>query len=78
MGDKVGTSLDDAWLYTKIESKLATNSETPARKINVDVSNHVVTLRGQVGSLTAKQEADKLVRETEGVKQVRDLIKVKS
>jgi len=38
----------------------------------------VVTLRGQVGSLTAKQEADKLVRETEGVKQVRDLIKVKS
>ena len=78
MGDKVGTSLDDAWLYTKIESKLATNSETPARKINVDVSNHVVTLRGQVGSMTAKQEADKLVRETEGVKQVRDLIKVKS
>jgi|SRR5579872_1739427 len=78
MGDKVGRSLDDAWLYSKIETKLATNSETPARKINVDVSNHVVTLRGQVDSVAAKQEADKVVRQTEGVKQVRDLIKVRS
>jgi len=78
IGDKVGTSLDDAWLYSKIEAKLATNSETPARKINVDVSNHMVTLRGQVDSVAAKQEVDKVVRGTDGVKQVRDLIKVKS
>lgn len=78
MGDKVGTSLDDAWLYSKIETKLATNRETPAHKINVDVSNHVVTLRGQVDSVAAKHEADKVVRETQGVKRVRDLIRVKS
>lgn len=77
MGDRIGNSLDDAWLYSKIETKLATNSETPARKINVDVSNHVVTLRGQVNSLTARQEVDKVVRDTDGVQGVRDLIKVK-
>ena len=78
MGDKVGASLDDAWLYSKIETKLATNSQTPARKINVDVSNHIVTLRGQVDSVAAKQEVDKVVQETDGVERVRDLIKVKS
>ena len=77
MGDRIGNSLDDAWLYSKIETKLATNSETPARKINVDVSNHTVTLRGHVDSLSAKQEVDKVVRDTDGVRGVRDLIKVR-
>jgi len=75
-GDKIGKSVDDAWLYTKIETKLATNSETPARRINVDVSNNVVTLRGAVSSLEQKKEAERVVRETDGVKGVRNLLKV--
>jgi hyperosmotically inducible periplasmic protein len=50
VGDKIGESLDDAWIYTKIEAKLAGNSTTPALKIHVDVVKKVVTLRGKVGS----------------------------
>ena len=75
-GDAIGNSVDDAWIHTKITAKLIGDSKTPARKINVDVVNQVVTLRGQVDSKTAKDEADKIAHDTEGVKRVRNLLKV--
>jgi osmotically-inducible protein OsmY len=46
VGDKIGNTIDDAWIHTKITAKLMGNKNTPARKINVDVMNNVVTLRG--------------------------------
>ena len=76
LGDQLGQSLDDAWIYTKIEAKLASNSSTPARKINVDVMNKVVTLRGDVESLAAKEEAGRIVKGTDDVKAVRNLLRV--
>jgi len=76
MGDKLGTSIDDAWIHTKIASKLIGDSETPAHKINVDVVNGVVTLRGEVNTQTAKDEADRVAKDTEGVRRVRNLLKV--
>jgi len=75
-GDKIGTSVSDAWIHTKITSKLIGNSNTPARKINVDVVDGIVTLRGEVNTPTAKDEADRLVKDTEGVRRVRNLLKV--
>ena len=77
-GDKVGDSLEDAWLHTKVTAKLAADKDTPARKINVDVEKNVVTLRGEVESLAASREATRLARETEGVRRVVNLLKVKS
>ena len=76
VGDKLGKSLDDAWLYTKIEAKLATGTGTQALKIHVDVSNKVVVLRGQVKSASAKREADGIARRTEGVRRVIDRLTV--
>lgn len=76
LGDKIGQGLGDAWLYTKIEAQLATDSATPALKINVDVVDNVVTLRGDVGSTTAKEEAERIAKETDGVRQVRNLLRV--
>ena len=75
-GDAIGNSVDDAWIHTKITAKLIGDSKTPARKINVDVVNQVVTLRGEVDTKTAKDEADKIAHDTEGVKRVRNLLKV--
>jgi osmotically-inducible protein OsmY len=75
-GEKVGDSIDDAWIHTKITSKLVANSQTPARKINVDVVNGDVTLRGQVENAAAKEEAERIAKDTEGVKRVRNLLKV--
>jgi osmotically-inducible protein OsmY len=76
VGDKLGESLDDAWLYTKIETKLATGTGKQVFKIHVDVSNRVVVLRGQVESAAAKREADGVARRTEGVRRVIDRLTV--
>lgn len=78
IGDKVGDTLDDAWIHAKITSKLLGDTLTPARKINVDVMNNVVTLRGSVDNLTAKTEAERIAKETEGVKRVVNLLIVKA
>ena len=75
-GDKIGTSINDAWIHTKLTSKLIVDKDTPARKINIDVVDGVVTLRGEVNSATAKDEADRISKDTEGVRRVRNLLKV--
>ena len=62
-GDKIGTSINDAWIHTKITSKLISDKDTPARKINIDVVDGVVTLRGEVNTTTAKDEADRIAKE---------------
>ena len=77
-GQKVGDSIDDAWIHTKIVAKLAVNSATPAHKIDVDVVNNVVSLRGEVESAAAKEEAARIAKETDGVKSVRNLLRVQA
>ncbi len=77
-GDRIGQSIDDAWIYSKVKTKLASNSTTPALQINVDVTRNVVTLRGNVDSETVKQEAERVARDTDGVKEVRNLLRVKA
>lgn len=75
-GDKIGASINDAWIHTKITSKLIGDKDTPARKINIDVVDGVVTLRGEVNNPVAKDEADRIAKDTEGVRRVRNLLKV--
>jgi osmotically-inducible protein OsmY len=75
-GDKIGSTLDDAWLHTKITTKLIADKDTPASKINVDVNNKVVTLRGHVATETAKAEAERIARETDGVARVNNQLKI--
>ena len=75
-GDTVGDKLDDAWIHTKIVTKLIGDSKTPERKINVDVVNNVVTLRGTVNTAEQKAEAERIAKDTEGVKSVKNMLKV--
>lgn len=75
-GETVGSSLDDAWIHTKVVAKLIGDTNTPARKINVDVVNNVVTLRGTVNTNEEKAEAERVARTTEGVKSVKNMLKV--
>jgi hyperosmotically inducible periplasmic protein len=75
-GDKIGDTLDDAWIHTKIVAKLLTNSNTPERKINVDVVNNTVTLRGSVDTAAQKTEAEMVAKNTDGVKNVINQLKV--
>lgn len=74
--ETVGQSLEDAWTHAKIVAKLIGDTQTPERKINVDVVDGVVTLRGTVDTAEAKTEAARIARETDGVKNVVDQLKV--
>jgi osmotically-inducible protein OsmY len=76
VGETIGETLDDAWIHTKIVAKLIANTTTPERKINVDVVNNVVTLRGTVNTAEARAEAERIAKETEGVKLVKNQLKV--
>jgi hyperosmotically inducible protein len=75
-GEKLGTSLDDAWIHTKLVAKFIGDADTPGRKINVDVVNNVVTLRGTVETAEQRAEAERIARDTEGVRRVVNQLKV--
>ena len=74
--ETIGQSLDDAWIHTKIVAKLIGDTKTPERNINVDVVEGAVTLRGNVDTAEAKTEAERVAKETEGVKKVTNQLKV--
>lgn len=75
-GETIGDSLDDGWIHTTLVAQLIGNSTTPERKINVDVKNNVVTLRGTVETAEQKTEAEHLAKNTEGVRSVTNQLKV--
>ena len=75
-GDTIGDTMDDAWIHTKIVAKLLANTTTPERKINVDVVKNVVTLRGNVDTAEQKAEAERIAKDTDGVKSVNNQLKV--
>jgi len=76
--ETIGQSLEDAWIHTKLVAKLIGDTKTPERKINVDVVDGAVTLRGEVDTAEAKAEAERVAKETDGVKKVTNQLKVVS
>jgi hyperosmotically inducible periplasmic protein len=74
--ETVGDTLEDAWIHTKIVAQLIGDSKTPERKINVDVVNNAVTLRGTVDTAEARTEAERIAKQTEGVTKVTNQLKV--
>ena len=77
-GDKLGDDIEDAWIHTKVRSKLAAEGELPFGGLNVDVVSNVVTLRGSVETPQAKLEAQRIAQETGGVEEVRNQLVVKA
>ena len=77
-GDQASGERDrpDAWVTTKVKSKLATDMDVRARDVEVDTEDSVVTLSGVVRSQQEAQEAERLARETEGVREVRNELQV--
>jgi hyperosmotically inducible periplasmic protein len=72
----VGEELDDATITTKVEAKMAGDPDVSAFNVDVDTNEGVVRLSGTVENPEAKTEAEKLARETEGVRRVINDIKV--
>ena len=67
----------DAWLVTKVKSKLVADPEVRAFDIDVDAIDGQVILSGVVTQPPIRQEAERIARATEGVKSVRNEIRVR-
>jgi len=77
-GRKVGTGANDTWLWIKTRFDLAAADDLRDSTINVDVDNDVVTLSGTVASAAQKARAEAVAKAVEGVKSVRNQLKVQN
>jgi len=77
-GRKVGTGANDTWLWIKTRFDLAAADDLRDSTINVDVENDVVTLSGTVASAAQKTRAEAVAKSVEGVKSVRNQLKVQA
>ena len=71
-----GEKITDGWITTKVSGKFVDETLLKDSKINVDSKDHVVTLKGTVGSNAAKMRAVEIARGTEGVVRVIDQLVV--
>jgi hypothetical protein len=76
LGRKIGTGLDDGWLWTKTRFDLAAADDLRDSTINVDVENGIVTLSGTVANHEQMAKAEQIAKSVEGVKGVKNLLKV--
>ncbi len=74
----VGERVDDATITTKIKSSLTVDPTTKARQINVDSHDGVVQLNGYVDSAEERNVAERIARNTKGVRSVQDNLEVKT
>ena len=75
--DKVATTASNATLTTKVKSALAKDEGAKTMtNINVDSDNGVVTLKGKVDSAEAKKKAGEIAKKVEGVKSVKNELRV--
>jgi len=74
--DKAGAAITDAAITTAVKSKFLADSTVKGLRIDVDTSNGMVTLNGNVSSRAEADRAMALARETDGVKTVHDNLKV--
>ena len=72
----VACGQSDAGITTAVKAKLAADDLVKSYEIDVDTSNRVVTLSGEVQTSVAKDQALKLARETDGVRDVVDKLQV--
>jgi len=77
-GRKVGTGANDTWLWIKTRFDLAAADDLRDSTINVDVDNDIVTLSGTVASAAQKTRAEAVAKAVEGVKSVRNQLRVQS
>jgi hypothetical protein len=66
----------DAGITTNVKTKLAADDTVKAYQVDVDTQNRVVTLTGNVETMAAKDRAIMIARDTDGVRDVIDQIRV--
>lgn len=74
----MGERVSDTEITTKVKAKITGDGDLNPFNINVDSKDGVVTLRGTVKTSQAKQEAERIARETKGVRSVQNMLKVEA
>ncbi|CAN5883068.1 hypothetical protein BH18ACI5_BH18ACI5_09680 [soil metagenome] len=73
--DRPATSaVKDAWITTQVQAKYFGDSTVRGRNIDVDTTNGVVTLKGEVTSQAERQRAIARAKEVDGVTRVVDTL----
>jgi hyperosmotically inducible protein len=72
----VACAQTDAGITTNVKTKLAADDTVKAYNVDVDTRNGVVTLTGEVESTAEREVAIRIARETEGVRDVVDQIRI--
>jgi hyperosmotically inducible periplasmic protein len=70
--------VSDDELETRVQSRFYQNDELRAHRIDVDVDDGVVKLSGEVDNETRRRQAVSIARNVDGVRDVRDELKVKA
>ena len=68
----VGQLIEDSAITAAVKAKLLADTTVGGLKIDVDTKDGIVSLSGPVKSQTEKDQAIRLARETNGVKDVQD------
>jgi hyperosmotically inducible periplasmic protein len=78
MTKKTGRAIDDGWIKSKIYAQYMADWNTVLNDsdIDVDVTNNMVVLNGTVKSAEAKMKAVSIAKATDGVKGVKDNLRV--
>lgn len=66
----VEQQMDDAGVTAALGTKYALDTEVDRYRIDIDVNNGIVTLRGAVSSAEQRTDAERIARGTQGVKDV--------
>jgi hyperosmotically inducible periplasmic protein len=75
--DQARRALGEGTITAKIKAKMALDDTVKALDIDVDTNGTTVTVSGVVGSEAQRQKALQLARETDGVTQVVDQLRVR-
>ena len=73
---KTGEAITDAWITTRVKTKFVGEDLLKNSDINVDTTDHVVTLRGTVMSAAGRARAVAQAKEVEGVHRVVDRLTI--
>jgi hyperosmotically inducible protein len=74
--ETVGAYVDDATITTRVKARFIENKDVDASAISVETLNGTVMLSGFAKSMTEKTSAERIAREVNGVRAVKNEIAI--
>ena len=75
--ETVGAYVDDATITTRVKTRFIENKDVDASAISVETLNGTVMLSGFAKSMTEKTSAERIAREVNGVRAVKNEIAIR-